>query len=84
MSAWHADAARIDAQLKELSSCKGHLSDSAARFKQCLDLQADLSKRSRRLSTYSSEQAAEDTGNPAFLKLDPQSDLLGARRWLRG
>jgi oligoendopeptidase F len=79
VSAWNADAARVDAQLKELSSCKGHLGDSAARFKQCLDLQADLSKRYRRLSTYSSEQAAEDTGNPAFLELDQKSDLLGAR-----
>jgi Oligoendopeptidase F len=78
-AAWNADASKVDGQLKELAGCKGHLGESAARFKQCLDLQADLTKRYYRLAAYASEQAAEDTGNAAFQELDQKSDLLGNR-----
>ena len=79
VAAWNADASKVDAQLKELVRCKGHLGDSAARFKHCLDLQADLTKRYYRLAAYASEQAAEDTGNASYLELDQKSDLLGNR-----
>ena len=41
VAAWNADAVRLQAQLKELSGCDGQLGDSRARFKTCLDLQAD-------------------------------------------
>ncbi len=76
-AAWNADADKLDAQLNDLISCAGHLGDSVARFKQCLDLQADASKRYYRLAVYASEQAAEDTGNASFLTLDQKADLLG-------
>ena len=79
VAAWNADAEKVDAQLSSLVSCKGHLGESAARFKQCLDLQADLTKRYQRLRAYSSEQAAEDTGNAGYLELDQKADLLGNR-----
>jgi len=79
VAAWNADASKVDGQLKELARCKGHLGESAARFKHCLDLQADLTKRYYRLAAYASEQAAEDTGNAAYLELDQKSDLLGNR-----
>lgn len=79
VAAWNADASKVDAQLKELLRCKGHLGESAARFKHCLDLQADLTKRYYRLAAYASEQAAEDTGNASYLELDQKSDLLGNR-----
>ncbi|HEX4522368.1 MAG TPA: oligoendopeptidase F [Casimicrobiaceae bacterium] len=79
VSAWDADASKVDGQLKELAGCKGQLGQSAARFKQCLDLQADLTKRYYRMAAYSSEQAAEDTGNAAFQELDQKADLLGNR-----
>src|SRR5204863_8577065 len=77
VAAWNADASKVDAQLNDLAGCKGHLGESAARFKRCLDLQADLTKRYYRLAAYSSEQASEDTGNAAFQELDQKSDLLG-------
>jgi oligoendopeptidase F len=77
LAAWNADADKVDAELNDLASCKGHLGESAARFKECLDLQADLTKRYYRLRTYSSEQVAEDTGNAASLELDQRADLLG-------
>lgn len=77
--AWNADLARLDVQLKDLADCKGHLGESAPRFRQCLDLQASISKRYHRLATYSREQVAEDTGNPAYLELDQKADLAGSR-----
>lgn len=79
VAAWNADADKANAQLKDLAGCKGHMGDSAARFKQCLDLQADVTKRYYRLAVYSGEQAAEDTSNAAYLELDQKADLLGNR-----
>jgi oligoendopeptidase F len=79
MAAWNVDEIKVDAQLKDLAGCKGHMGESAARFKQCLDLQADLTKRYYRLAAYAGEQAAEDTGNASFMELDQKADLLGNR-----
>jgi oligoendopeptidase F len=79
VAAWNADAGKVDAQLKDLAACKGQLGKSALRFKQCLDLQADLTKRYYRLAAYAGEQAAEDTGNAAYQELDQKADLLGNR-----
>jgi oligoendopeptidase F len=79
VEAWNADAAKVDAQLKDFGGCRGHLGDSTAAFKRCIDLQADLTKRYYRLNVYASEQAAEDTGNPSYLELSQKSDLLGNR-----
>jgi oligoendopeptidase F len=69
----------VEAQLKSLAGCKGHLGSSAARLKQCLDLQADITKRYYRLAVYAGEQAAEDTGNPSYLELDQRADVIGTR-----
>jgi oligoendopeptidase F len=77
VAAWNADAEKAEAQLRDLAACKGKLGESARRFKQCLDLRADVTKRYYRLAAYSGEQSAEDTANPAFLELDQKADLLG-------
>jgi oligoendopeptidase F len=79
VAAWNEDAAKLEAQMKEFAGCKGHLGDSAVRFKQCLDLQADMTRRQYRLAVFSGEQLAEDTGNAAYLELDQKADLLGNR-----
>ena len=76
---WNADAAKLDAQMTEFAGCKGHLGDDAARFRKCLDLQADMTKRYYRLATFSAEQLSDDTGSSAFLELDQKSDVLGTR-----
>src|SRR5690348_11819727 len=60
--AWDADAAKVEGQLKEIGGCRGQLGQSAARFKQCLDLEYDALKTTYRLYTYASENAAQDTG----------------------
>jgi len=79
VAAWNADASKLDAQMKEFAGCKGHLGDSAMRFKQCLDLQADMAKRYARMAVYSSEQLSEDTGAAANLELAQKTDVIGAR-----
>ena len=47
IAAWNADVAKLTAQLKEFDVCRGHLGDSAARLKTCLDLNADEAARHR-------------------------------------
>jgi oligoendopeptidase F len=79
LEAWNADAARLDAQMKDFAGCKGRLGESAARFRQCLELRADMTKRYYRLAVYSGEQLAEDTGSAVYLELDQRADLLGNR-----
>ena len=75
VAAWNADADKLDAQMKEFAGCKGHLGDGAARFRKCLDLQADMTKRFFRLAVFASEQLSEDTGSPAFLELRPKASI---------
>src|SRR5207253_2030524 len=65
LDAWNADATKLEAQLKQLAACKGHLGESGKRFKTCLDLNADASKRYARLAVYSSQTLDEDTGRAA-------------------
>jgi len=79
LAAWNADAARLEAQLTEFSGCKGHLGDDAARFRKCLDLQTDMTKRYFRLATFAGQQLAEDTGLSSSLGLGQKADVLGAR-----
>ena len=79
VDAWQEDATRLETQFKEFSACKGQLGQSAARLKQCLDLQADILKRYLRLVSYSGNLAAEDTGNAASLQLRQRGSVLGAR-----
>jgi oligoendopeptidase F len=78
-AAWNADADKLEAQMKEFSDCKGHLGDSVERFRKCLDLQADMTKRYFRLETFAGEQVSEDTASPAYLELDQKGDILGAK-----
>ena len=79
LEAWNADAAKLEAQMNELAACKGHLGDNVARFKKCLDLQADIGKRFTRMIAYSSEQLSGDTGAPANLELSQKADVLEAK-----
>ena len=79
VAAWNADAAKLEAQMKEFASCKGHLADSGARLRSCLELQADMTKRYLRMIVFSSQQLAEDTGAPASLELAQKGRVIGAR-----
>jgi oligoendopeptidase F len=76
-AAWDADAAKLEAQFTDFAACNGHLGDSVARFRQCIDLRYDMQKRYGRLAVYSGEQLAADTGAAPSLELDQHSDLLG-------
>lgn len=79
LDAWNSDAGRLEAQFKEFAGCRGRLGESAAHFRRCLDLRADMTKRYYRLALYAGQTLAEDTGVAASLELDQRSDLLGNR-----
>ena len=74
---WDKDATALTQQLKTLSSCAGHLAQSAPRFKTCLDLNADILKRYARLSSYASQHHDEDTGLAAGMDLHQRAVVLG-------
>jgi oligoendopeptidase F len=78
-AAWDKDAVKVEAQLKDFAKCRGHLGDSAARLKACLDLQGDLGKRFARLSTYADELLAEDTGSSPSLELSQRAQVLNSK-----
>jgi oligoendopeptidase F len=65
--------------MQSFPQCKGRLDESAGRFKTCLELQADMTKRLYRLAVYANEQLAEDTGSSSSLALKQQAELLDNR-----
>src|SRR5436190_315650 len=79
VAAWQQDASKLESGLKAFAACRGHLGDSTARLKSCLDAYADFTKRYARLETYASELLSEDTGKPESLELQERSRSLGAQ-----
>jgi oligoendopeptidase F len=79
VDAWNADAKKVEAQMADYAKCSGHLGDGVARFKQCIDLQADMDKRMARLYTYASEKFSGDTGAPANMELQQRAQLLNTK-----
>jgi oligoendopeptidase F len=77
VASWNADATKLEGQMTEFARCKGHLADSAARLRTCLDLQADMSKRYLRMVVFSTQQLAEDTGAAASLELVQKGRVIG-------
>ncbi|HSS27085.1 MAG TPA: hypothetical protein VLL50_03980, partial [Usitatibacter sp.] len=77
-AAWNADFSRVQSELKQFEGCKGRMGASAKRFRECLDLEYAIQQRSAKLSTYSAERAAEDTGDAARQALDQKSNVLGS------
>lgn len=71
-----ADASKLSAQFKQFAGCKGHLGDSAARFKTCLDLNADISKRMATLYVYASQYFDQDTGDNLGNQLNQRAQVL--------
>ncbi len=79
IAAWNADAAILESKLREFGDCRGHLGDTAQRFRSCFDLGSEIRRRYARLSVYASEQRAEDTGVSASLELAQRAEVLGNR-----
>ena len=75
-AAWDADAAKMKSQLEQLGQCRGQLGQSAARFKSCMDLYSDISKRAGRLGIYASEMHNQDTAEPVGAQLNQRDQLL--------
>lgn len=77
--AWNDDVAKVEVQLPQVAACKGHLGESARRFRECLDLQYDVLRRYLRLAVYAGELQAEDTGRPESLALTQRNQVLGSK-----
>ena len=75
-AAFDADANKFTAQLQQFASCQGHLGDSLARFKACLDLNADINKRLGRLNVYASQYFDQDTGDSLGNQLNQRDSVL--------
>jgi oligoendopeptidase F len=78
-AAWNADATKLEAQLKEVAACKGHLGDGVKKFKQCSDEYWDANKRLNRLGVYAGELFADDTSAAAGLELQQKIQILGSQ-----
>lgn len=76
---WEADAVKLDAQLKEFGGCSGKLGQSIRRFKTCVELNYDITKRFYRLNSYASQSSDEDTGSTAGLDLKQRADVIRSR-----
>ena len=76
---WDKDAKALEAQFKPLASCSGQLTQSVARLKSCLDLNADINKRIYRLASYAAQSNDQDTGDTAGLDLRQRADVLTNR-----
>jgi oligoendopeptidase F len=62
VQAWREDAARVQSELKSFTACRGHLAESAARLKSCVERYSAIAKRLAKLDVYASQLLAEDTG----------------------
>ncbi|MBC8023679.1 MAG: oligoendopeptidase F family protein, partial [Burkholderiales bacterium] len=78
-AAWNADATRAEAQLADIAKCKGKLGTSAKRFRECLDLVYDATKRYYRLGVYAGELESEDTSDPARQALNQKVQVIGTK-----
>jgi oligoendopeptidase F len=78
-SAWVADAELLQRQMGDFAACKGHLGDSAANFRRCLDLRSAMEQRLARLEVFAGEQYAADTGDPGGLELRQRAELTDNR-----
>jgi len=79
IEAWNADAKKLESQMADYAKCAGHLGDNVKRFKQCIDLQADMDKRGALMYSYASEMFSDDTGSPANMELQQRAQLLGTK-----
>lgn len=76
--AWQADLDKLEAQIKEFSSCKGKLGQ-AQHFKTCIDSYAELLKRNYRVYSYASQLHDQDTGDSAAMDLTQRADIMNSR-----
>ena len=76
VQAWRDDAARVHADLKSFAACRGHLAESAARLKSCLERYSALAKRLAKLDVYASQLLAEDTGVAESTELNEDARRL--------
>jgi len=78
-AAWDADAQKVEEALSAVSSCQGHLGDSAKELAHCLYLQSAAARHFARLAVYANELHDEDTGAASGLELSQRVQVLGTK-----
>jgi len=76
VQAWRDDAARVQGDLKSFAACRGHLAESAARLKSCLERSSAIGKRLAKMEVYASQLLAEDTGVAESTELNEDARRL--------
>ena len=78
-AAWNDDVARIEKDLATLGKCRGKLSSSAKKLRECLDLEYSILERSSKVSTFASESQSGDSANPAFQSMNAKAGNVGSK-----
>ena len=71
--------AAVERRLPELEACRGHLGDSAATLRRCLDLRADAGREFMRVFIYAYLGLDKDVRNAPAQKLKAETAAVGVR-----
>ena len=77
-AAWQQARQDVESRLVSLAECQGHLTESAARLKGCLDSLYGALKEMQRVESYASMLSDEDTRAARPLELRQEASLLGS------
>lgn len=76
VAAWKKAMGEFKKDVSEIEACKGHLTESAARLRGCLDTYFELEKTLARLQSYASMTYDQNTKIDASLEIDQQAGVL--------
>ncbi|HEY2630206.1 MAG TPA: M3 family metallopeptidase, partial [Usitatibacter sp.] len=78
-AAWNADVARTEKDLATFVKCRGKLGSSAKKFRECLDIQADVQQRSAKIATFAQESEAGDSANASFQSMNQKGNVIASK-----
>ncbi len=79
VAAWEKAFEQVDGSIATIEECRGHLGDSAARLKSCLDTVFGISKELRRVASYANMRSDENTRDAAALEMRQKAGMLRTR-----
>ncbi len=79
VAAWEKAFEQVDGSIATIGECRGHLGDSAARLKSCLDTVFGISRELRRVASYASMKSDENTRDAAALEMRQKAGMLRTR-----
>jgi oligoendopeptidase F len=76
---WEKNFSALKDQSPQISTCKGHLSDSGKKLLECLELNDTLSNKLDRLYVYANLKLDEDTRNSTSQQMADRISALGTQ-----